>query len=123
MTKIFYLIALFLTVGLVGNAQINNSKAIHITNFTAYAKEAKIVIDWATDGAATTNYWEVQRSADGLQFATIALVLGPDPRQGGDKYQVADKVKEIKNHAAYYRLRHVGTDGKEQLSNIIQLAK
>jgi hypothetical protein len=122
MTKYFYLVVLFSALSLVGAAQ-NNSKTINITNFTAYAKEAKIVIDWATDGASPTNYWEIQRSSDGIQFTSIALVLGPDPRQIGDKYQAADKLKDIKGLPAYYRLRHIGADGKEQLSNIIQLAK
>lgn len=122
MTKFFYLVALFMAFSFTGIAQ-NNNKTINITNFTVYAKEAKIVIDWATDGTSATNYWEIQRSSDGVQFATIALVLGPDPRQTGDKYQAADKLKDSKGLPAYYRLRHIGTDGKEQLSNIIQLAK
>jgi trimeric autotransporter adhesin len=122
MTKYFYLVALFSALSFAGAAQ-NNSKTINITNFTVYAKEAKIVIDWATDGASPTNYWEIQRSSDGLQFTSIALVLGPDSRQVGDKYQATDKLKDNKAATAYYRLRHIGTDGKEQLSNIIQLAK
>lgn len=122
MTKFFYLVALLTALNLTATAQ-NNSKTINITNFTVYAKEAKIVIDWATDGASPTNYWEIQRSSDGVQFAAVALVLGPDPRQAGDKYQAADKLKDIKGAAVYYRLRHIGTDGREQLSNIIQLAK
>jgi hypothetical protein len=120
MTKFFYLVALFAAIGFAGNAQINN-KTINITNFTVYAKEAKILVDWATDGASSTNYWEVQRSTDGVQFATVALVLGPDPAQEGDKYRAA--VKDNKITTAYYRLRHIGTDGKEQVSNTIQLAK
>jgi hypothetical protein len=124
MTKFFYLISLFAILGLAGKAQNStDSKTIQITNFTAHAKEAKILIDWATDGAAATNYWEVQRSTDGIQFTAIALVLGPDPRQDGDKYQALDKVRDHKNGAVYYRLRHIGTDGKEQFSNIIQLAR
>ncbi len=122
MTKFFYLVALLTALNLTATAQ-NNNKTINITNFTAYAKEAKIVIDWATDGASSTNYWEIQRSSDGVQFAAIALVLGPDPRQTGDKYQAADKLKDLKGLPTYYRLRHVGTDGKEQLSHIIQLGK
>jgi hypothetical protein len=122
MTKYFYLVALLTALNLTATAQ-NNNKTINITNFTAYAKETKIVIDWATDGASSTNYWEIQRSSDRVQFAAIALVLGPDPRQTGDKYQAADKLKDLKGLTTYYRLRHVGTDGKEQLSHIIQLGK
>jgi trimeric autotransporter adhesin len=125
MKKIIYLVVLAMAITLNSNAQSTaaGSKNINITNFTVYAKEAKIVIDWSTDGTAATNYWEVQRSTDGVQFSAIALVLGADPRQDGDKYQYMEKVKDSKTTTAYYRLRHIGADGKEQLSNIIQPAK
>lgn len=122
MTKIFYLVSLFALWGMAGKAQnSSDGKTIQITHFTVYAKETKILIDWATDGVAPTNYWEVQRSTDGVQFAPVALVLGPDPRQDGNKYQALDKVKDHKHNTVYYRLRHIGADGKEQLSHIIQL--
>jgi trimeric autotransporter adhesin len=125
MKKITYMIVLALVITTGTNAQtaVTSNKNINITNFTVYAKDAKIVIDWATDAAAATNYWEVQRSTDGTQFSAIALVLGADPRQEGDKYQYMEKLKDTKNATAYYRLRHIGADGKEQLSNIIQPAK
>jgi trimeric autotransporter adhesin len=126
MKKIIYMVVLALGVhtGITAqNTVLNNNRNINITNFTAHAKDAKIVIDWATDAAAATNYWEVQRSTDGTQFSAIALVLGADPRQEGDRYQYMEKIKDTKSTTAYYRLRHIGADGKEQLSNIIQLAK
>jgi trimeric autotransporter adhesin len=125
MKKITYMIVLALVITTGTNAQtaVSSNKNINITNFTVYAKDAKIVIDWATDAAAATNYWEVQRSTDGTQFSAIALVLGADPRQEGDRYQYMEKLKDTKNATAYYRLRHIGADGKEQLSNIIQPAK
>ncbi len=125
MKKFIYMVVLALVITTGTNAQtaVNSNKIINITNFTVYAKDAKIVIDWATDAAAATNYWEVQRSTDGTQFSAIALVLGADPRQEGDRYQYMEKLKDTKNATAYYRLRHIGADGKEQLSNIIQPAK
>jgi hypothetical protein len=125
MSKMIYLTVLAFVIAIGCSAQTTtvSNKNITITNFTVYAKDAKIIIDWATDAATATNYWEVQRSADGIQFSAIALVLGADPRQEGDRYQYMEKLKDTKNTTAYYRLRHVAADGKEQLSNIIQPAK
>ena len=34
------------------------------------------MIDWATDNKVPTNYFEVERSSDGINFKTIALVFG-----------------------------------------------
>lgn len=101
----------------------DGKKQIIITNFSAYEKDSKLVIDWATDGRAVTNYWQVQRSSGEGEFSTIAFVLGNDPKQSGDRYQYVEKLKDSKTPNARYRLCYVSRDGSEQFSNIIELAK
>ena len=127
MKKIFYISALFLT-GMACNCSAqtaveNKITTINITNFHVYAKDAKLTIEWSTDGTKPTNYWEVQRSTENAAFSTIALVLGPDPSQSGEKFQYVEKLKDSKNSTASYRLVHVNADGTEQVSNIIQPTK
>lgn len=127
MTKILIITA-FLTTGMMYNckAQVSSVQAkttLNIVKFQVYAKNTKLIIDWSTDGAKTTNYWEVQRSTEGTQFSTIALVLGPDPGQTNDQYQYMEKLNNAKNSNAYYRLRHINADGTEQISKVIQLVK
>lgn len=100
-----------------------NDNKINITSFNVYEKDNKIFINWATDGTASVNYWEVQRSTNGTEFSTIAMVLGPDPRQQGDNYQYMEKVKDSKVTVVYYRLCHIDTNGKEIFSEIKQLTK
>ncbi len=124
MKKIFYLGLFFGMIYLPGMAQTaKETSNIHITNFTVYAKEAKLIIDWAVEPLSETNYFEVQRSSDGVQFTTVALVLGPDPRQSGERFQYVEKIKDNKIMSAYYRLRHVSADGKELLSKPVQPVK
>ena len=126
MKKIFYISALFLT-GMVFNCNaqtaVETKTTINITNFHVYAKDAKLIIEWATDGSKPTNYWEVQRSTENGQFSTIALVLGADPSQSGEKYQYMEKIKDAKNQTAQYRVLHISADGSEQISNITQPVK
>jgi hypothetical protein len=121
-----YIILLLLTgfsyCNAVAQPSLGNQK-ITITNFSAYEKDNKLVIDWATDGTVATNYWQVQASTDGTQFSTIALVLGPDPRQQGDRYQYMEKIKTGVEPKKYFRVRHVAVNGSEQLSEIIKPAK
>jgi hypothetical protein len=100
-----------------------HDQSITITNFTVYEKDAKLIVEWATDGAVPTNYWQVQISNDGNEFSTIAVVLGPDPRQQGDRYQYMEKVKSGRDATKYYRLRHVDVNGNEQLSKVLSPAK
>ena len=121
MTYLF-MIAVLLSCNTEAQQVTANSK-ISITNFKVYENDSQLIIDWATDGTVSTNYWELQRSADGEKFSTFALVFGPDPKQKGDAYQYKGKIKNSKGNKIYYRLCPVGSDGKEINSEIIQSAK
>ena len=80
------------------------------------------MIDWATDNKVPINYFEIERSNDGINFKTIALVLGPDPKQANcDCYKCFDKAgSNAKKY--FYRLKHVSTDGEIELSEMKMLA-
>jgi hypothetical protein len=106
------------------NAQTSaTTKELNIINFTIYEKNAKLIFEWSTDGTVVTNTWEVQSSVDGKQFTAIAIVLGNDPTQPGDKYFYAEKLKSNKTSTLYYRLRHIDTNGNEQFSKVLQPTK
>ena len=100
---------------------IAQNKNVNITDFSVSAKAKKVVIDWKTDGTTATNYFAIQKSTDGVNFKTVALVLGPDPKQKGDCYACSDKYQPNTKHT-YYRLVHVSTDGNEQITEAKQLA-
>ena len=100
-----------------------HDQTITITNFTVYEKDTKLVVEWGTDGTVATNYWQVQISDDGKAFSTIAIVLGPDPKQPGDRYQYMEKLKAGRGASKFYRLRHVDVNGNEQISKVIVPAK
>ena len=106
----FTLISLFLI--LTSNTVLAQKGTIHVTDFTVNATAKKVVIDWKTDGATATNYFAIQKSADGVNYKTVALVMGPDPKQKScDCYGCSDKYTA----KAYYRLVHVDADGNESV--------
>lgn len=112
----FFSALLFTSTSLL--AQKSNIK---VTDFNLSTKEQKVIIDWKTDGTTATNYFAIQKSVDGINFKTIALVLGPDPKQKGDYYGCTDKFSEAKN--SYYRLVHIDANGNEQITEAKLLAK
>ena len=106
----------------IGQAISNKHEKINFTSFTVNTQQKRIMIDWATDNKVPTNYFEIERSSDGINFKTIALVLGPDPRQTNcDCYEGFDKPgANAKKY--FYRLKHVSTDGAIDLSEMKMLA-
>ncbi len=127
MNRIKKILSLLLFVVLINSKtiaqQAANDSKININQFSVTCKDQKIMVDWATDGITPTNYLEIQQSTDGINFSSIAFVLGPDPRQKGDHYQYADKWKASKLNTIAYRLKHVNTDGTEIFSQIIYMTK
>ena len=111
------------TIVLSSSGLLAQKHNINVTEFTVSAKEQKVIIDWKTDGATATNYFAVQKSVDGINFKTVALVLGPDPKQKDDSYAFSDKYIPTTAKQAYYRLVHVDADGNEQITEAKPLAK
>ena len=123
MKKITYLLAFLLFGALFTKAQTSSiDSKINISKLIAYEKDSRFFIDWATDLADKTNYWEVQSSIDGRTFSTIALVLGPDPSKPGEQFGYKGKIT-TKTSAAYYRIVHISPSGIKLQSHIIKLAK
>ena len=106
----------------IGQTSTPEQAKINITSFTVNIHEKRILIDWATDNKIPANYFEIQRSLDGINFKTILLVLGPDPKQTGcDCYECFDK-PGTRTKKYFYRLKHVNKDGEFELSETKMLA-
>lgn len=74
------------------------------------------------DAGNESNYWEVQGSADGKDFHTIALVLGFDPGKKGEQYSFKGKITRPEN--IFYRVAHISLTGSDiQYSNMIRRKK
>ena len=108
----------------LGQNQQKQENKLNFTKFTVSTDEKKVSIDWTIENAAPTNYFEIQKSTDGVNFKTIALVLGPDPKPlTDDSYGCFDKYVRKNAKHSYYRLKHIDINGAEQLSEAKQLAK
>lgn len=106
----------------LGQVVATDPARINFTSFTVNSNQKGIKIDWATDNKKPTNYFEIERSSDGINFKTIAMVLGPDPKQPScDCYESFDKPKS-KAKKYFYRLKHVSADGEIELSETKILA-
>ena len=116
-------ILLISTIVLSSSGLIAQNNKVKVTDFTVTAKEQKVIIDWKTDGT-DANYFAIQKSTDGINFKTVALVLGPDPKQkNGNCYGCFDKNLSKTAKQSYYRLVHIDTDGNEQITETKLLAK
>ena len=115
----FVILSTIFTLGI--SAQKIHPNKIRIVDFKVMRDQNKVSINWSTDNAWPTNYFEVEKSNDGENFKTVAYVLGADPAKTGcDCYGCFDKIKAGQGY--YYRLKHVDLNGEVELSEVKLIA-
>ena len=69
---------------------------------------------WKTASEINNNYFEIQRSKDGVHFWSIGSVDG-----AGNSYEVLSYSFNVEDGDYYYRLEQVDFDGKSEYSHVI----
>lgn len=115
-------VVLFLVAFSLGSkAQDVQQSKVTISNFHVEKKNNKVDINWSTSNSGT-NYFELEKSIDGKNFKTVALVLGADPTKiDCNCYGCFDKIKSSSKEL-YYRLKHINTNGSIEFSEVKILA-
>ena len=112
----------FTTLSFGCNAQNAQQQKINIINFNVVKNQNKVDINWSTDKSVTANYFEVEKSNDGKNFKTVAMVMGPDPSKTDcDCYGCFDNITSH-SKKSYYRLKHVDSNGIVEFSDVQTLA-
>ncbi|HXB06742.1 MAG TPA: T9SS type A sorting domain-containing protein, partial [Puia sp.] len=73
---------------------------------------------WQTEAAATTQYFDVERSVDGTHFYSIGQVAASADTS---RYDFTDQLLSSDGSAFFYRLRIYDQDGGNNYSNIIRV--
>ena len=91
-----------------------------LTAFTATARDAgRVELRWTTASEQHNHRFDVQRSADGRQFATLGAVAGQGSSAAPHAYRYLDDEPALAGPALrYYRLRQVDADGSSTLSPV-----
>lgn len=113
---VFVIFLAVLTIA--GKSQNVQARHINMIDFNVVKDGNRVEINWSTDKKEATNYFEVERSGDGRDFKTVAIVMGPDPsKKDCDCYGCFDKISS-RSEVTYYRVKHVDSNGVVDFSSI-----
>ncbi len=121
-----FAIVLLLLLGARSRAQPtgNNTEKINYAHFfVSCTDDKKVIVDWDVDTLPEANYFELEKSTDGRNFKTIALILGPNPGRSLPVFYSCYDNKKRKAKLTYYRVKHVSSSGREDLSEVKTVAK
>jgi hypothetical protein len=91
----------------------NNSNSplpVELLDFDATPKKGHVLIEWATATETGNKAFEVQRSADGSVYTSIARVEGEGTSVQAHHYSLKDE--DPLKGLSYYRLKQIDRDGE-----------
>lgn len=74
----------------------------------------KILLNWTAITEPNNNYFEIQKSVDGISFKTIGIINDKQDYNSTNTYQFVDGIT-ANNSKVYYRLASISKDGKRQI--------
>jgi hypothetical protein len=90
---------------------------VTLTSFNAVSQGTNVGVSWVTASEQHNAGFEVQRSADGASFATLATVAGMGTTQSAHTYRYLDAAPL--STTSYYRLKQLDLDGTFAYSPVV----
>lgn len=104
----------------IGDENCANSLPIELVEFNGTNKGDYNQLYWKTSTEQNSDYFEVQKSADGANFARIGQVEAAGTSLQARSYDFQDDQPYM--GVSYYRLKMVDRDGSFTYSNIVAIA-
>ncbi len=95
---------------------VNCPAPVELISFTAKSEEQGVHLQWTTASEQNSNYFEILKSIDGMNFHTIGTLSASGNSSNIITYNFLDK--EIYNGTEYYKIVTVDKDGSKQSSEI-----
>jgi hypothetical protein len=89
---------------------------VNFVSFTASKSDESIGLTWTTTDEINNSHFEIQRSVDGINFKTIAIMMPAEDLDNMHQYNYTDNYSD--NGTVYYRIRQLDNDGKEKFSSV-----
>lgn len=100
-----------------GSITGGNPFPVELANFSANALSNKVQLDWTTASEINTDYFQVEKSIDGINFEKVFTQKAAGNSNMALDYQGFDY--EPFKGISYYRLKTVDLDGKYVYSNVV----
>lgn len=91
---------------------------VELVAFEGEERDCKVQLSWQTASETNSEYFIIERSADGVQFAEIGRVDAAGESQTLVNYHFSDINSSL---LTYYRLKQVDIDGTYAYSDIIKV--
>lgn len=96
---------------------------VNLSSFSASKTASSVILNWSTSNEINNNYFNLERSANSVDFSTIGTVVSKATSSNSSSvlnYSFQDNLKNV-GSVGYYRLQQVDINGKKSYSNIVSV--
>ena len=104
----------------IGTVSLSTPLPVQLTQFDVGLSGENVVATWTTASELNADFFEVQRSKEGVEYESIGKVKAFGTTSLAQRYSFADT--NPYDGVSYYRLRQVDFDGTQTLSDILTIA-
>lgn len=97
----------------LGSSSLNNPLPVELLNFDVTSHNSQIKIEWSTATETNSDYFEVERSSDLMEFSSIGIVDGAGNSATPLHYELFDD--SFLSGTWYYRLKQFDIDGQFEI--------
>lgn len=105
---------------LKGPIQLKESTLpVELVSFIGEVEDNTIKLTWITASELNNDYFQVEKSEDGINFNVVSIIQGNGTTNSLSNYTAYDDMPNAST--IYYRLKQVDFDGKFEYSDIISI--
>ncbi len=97
----------------------NNPVPVELTSFHALQYDGEVRLEWTTATELNNSGFDIEKSADGVNFEKIGFVAGHGSTTQKSVYSFSDK--QVRGGTTYYRLRQIDYSGVNFFSHIVEV--
>ena len=94
---------------------------IELLEFEAECENENVILRWSTGSEINNDYFDVEKSVDGISFSSIGIINGSGNSNNIINYSYNDY--ELESGMSYYRLKQVDFNGQFGYSGIVGFQK
>ena len=96
---------------------VNNTLSIKLISFDAITYNNEVKLRWTTAYETNNDYYTIERSADGINFQTVAKINSNGNTSAKTSYSAKDV--HTNSGVSYYRLKYTDLENHSDYSNLI----
>ena len=94
---------------------------VELTSFTASLSNNKVNLNWATASELNNHGFEIERSLDKSEWATVGFKEGKGTTTEPQQYSYSGDISDITTSMLYYRLKQLDFNGSFKYSKIVEV--